>query len=213
MGREQHDEEPRRCCPACLLAQRATDARRLSSPATSIELSSMLTWSRLVQLSRRRDCRSAGTRFACRRHRRPGGEDRSRVEADAGPASAGTNRTVRARAIPGRRPSPGRPGAWTGPAPPRPANDGIHSSPRCIARRLRNDAQSRHTATSGCCPSRTTRSSGNDEPQHQHSRGSCIPRLWNPLTTSSAGRVRSPKPLPRREGVGAFPLSIWPHDR
>lgn len=37
-----------------------------------------------------------------------------RVTADAGPAIAGTNRTVPARAIPARPPSPGRPEAQTG---------------------------------------------------------------------------------------------------
>ena len=47
-----------------------------------------------------------------------------RVTADAGPASAGTNRTGPARAISARSPSPGRPGARTGPVPP--ATDSSH---------------------------------------------------------------------------------------
>ena len=65
----------------------------------------------------------------------------------------------------------------------RPANEGLDSSRRCIARRLRNSAQSRQTATSGCSPSRTTCSSGKDDPQHPHSTEPSIHRIldrWHP---------------------------------
>jgi hypothetical protein len=106
----------------------------------------------------------------------------NRVRADAGPATGGRTRTVRARAIPVRSPNPGR--AWR-PDRIRPANEGRDSS-----RRLRNSAQSRQTATSGCCPSRTTCSSGKDDPQHQHSRNPAFTEFLTADTRKSPAFLR-----------------------